>query len=83
MEAFVGLVVGLVALAVVLGLYFAPAIIAGVRHHRQLGPIIAIDLLAGWTVIGWVVALAMSLSATRPPTAQTVMVSPAWPEAPR
>jgi hypothetical protein len=44
--------------------YFAPAIIAAARHHHNLGSIIVINLLLGWTFIGWVVALAMSVSAT-------------------
>jgi hypothetical protein len=59
---------GAVALLFTLGLraaaYFAPAIIAAARHHHNLGSIIVINLLLGWTFIGWIVALAMSVSAT-------------------
>jgi hypothetical protein len=47
-----------------LTIYFVPAIIGFARHHRQKWPIMVIDLFLGWTLIGWVVALAMSVSAT-------------------
>jgi hypothetical protein len=42
-------------------LYFIPAIIAFFRAHPNRGPIMIIDLLLGWTIIGWVVSLAWSL----------------------
>lgn len=40
-------------------LYFLPTIIAWGRHH-QLGMVAVIDIFLGWTVIGWVVALAIA-----------------------
>ena len=43
-------------------LYFLPTIIAMCRSHHQDGPILVVNLFLGWTIIGWVVALAMSLS---------------------
>ncbi len=33
--------------------YFLPAIIAGARRARHFGGIFLLDLLFGWTVIGW------------------------------
>jgi hypothetical protein len=42
-------------------LYWVPSIVAGTRHVRNLGSVIAINLLVGWTLVGWVVALAMAL----------------------
>jgi hypothetical protein len=45
--------------------YFAPTVVAGARSHPQIGPIIVINLLLGWTFIGWVIALAMSVSAIK------------------
>jgi T4 superinfection immunity protein len=33
--------------------YFLPAIVAGARRARHFGGIFIIDLLFGWTVIGW------------------------------
>lgn len=54
------------ALAVMLVIvYFIPSVIAGCRHHHQLGAIVVVNLLLGWTFIGWVVALAMACSAVR------------------
>lgn len=49
-------------------LYFVPTMIAVGRKHHQLMPIVAINFFLGWLLIGWVVALAMSLSARREPT---------------
>lgn len=55
---------GLIVVGAVL--YVLPTLVAALRHHHQLGPIVVIDLLLGWTFIGWVVALAMATSRTDP-----------------
>jgi len=46
---------------VILGLviYFAPTLIAGSK--RNANAIFALNLLLGWTLVGWVVALVWSL----------------------
>lgn len=49
-------------------LYFVPMFVAWLRHHHQFGPIAIVNVLLGWTFIGWVVALAMACSAVRPRT---------------
>lgn len=50
------------ATGVVLSLiYFIPTIIAAGRNH-QIASILALNLLLGWTLIGWVVCLVWSLS---------------------
>lgn len=41
----------------IIGVYFLPFIVASVRKHRQLAPILLTNLLLGWTVIGWIAAL--------------------------
>jgi Superinfection immunity protein len=46
-----------------LGLYFVPAIIAFSRNHRNRVAILVLDLLLGWTLLGWVGALVWSLTA--------------------
>ncbi|NTV98339.1 MAG: superinfection immunity protein [Chlorobiaceae bacterium] len=38
-------------------MYFLPAIIAVLRGHPQKLPIFILDFLAGWTVVGWIVAV--------------------------
>jgi hypothetical protein len=48
---------GVAVWAVIGALYFIPAIVARNRHHRQRQAILVLNLLAGWTAIGWIVAL--------------------------
>ena len=43
------------------GIYFLPTIIAGARENKDGGAIAALNLLLGWTFIGWAVALVWSL----------------------
>jgi hypothetical protein len=38
-------------------IYFAPALVAKRRRHRNLFAITVLNLFAGWTFVGWVVAL--------------------------
>lgn len=45
-------------------MYFAPTIIAAGRKHHNRMAIFALNLLLGWTLIGWVGALVWSLTAT-------------------
>ncbi len=59
------IVVGLIAVVAVLALYFLPAIIANRRNHHNENAIAVLNLLLGWTFIGWVVALVWSVSAIR------------------
>jgi Superinfection immunity protein len=48
--------------------YFAPAIVARRRRVTNAGSVFVVDLLLGWTVVGWIVALAMALrTSTLPP----------------
>jgi hypothetical protein len=47
----------LCALLFVFGVYFAPAIIAVARQHRNWIGISIINLAFGWTVLGWIGAL--------------------------
>jgi hypothetical protein len=42
-------------------LYFLPTIIAVARKVRNQGSIGVINFLLGWTLVGWVIALAMAL----------------------
>ena len=51
-----------IALAVIaLALYFVPSFIAVNRNKRNKNAIFALNLLLGWTFVGWVVALVWSL----------------------
>ena len=42
-------------------LYLLPVLLCRTRHAPDLGTIAGINVLLGWTIIGWVVALAMAL----------------------
>lgn len=53
-------------LLVGLALYLAPALVAGLRHHHNHNAILALNLLLGWTVIGWIIALIWALTAVDP-----------------
>lgn len=46
----------------VVALYFFPTIVAFREKHPRATPILALDLLLGWTAIGWVVSLIWALS---------------------
>lgn len=37
--------------------YFIPAMVAGSRDHRNKLAISMLNLFAGWTIVGWIVAL--------------------------
>lgn len=45
--------------------YWAPTAIAAIRSHPQVAAIAIVNFFLGWTFIGWVVALAWSLMATK------------------
>lgn len=47
--------------------YFIPTVIAVMRKHSQTVPIVAVNILLGWTFLGWVVALVWSLTADKAP----------------
>jgi hypothetical protein len=46
----------------ILLLYFLPAVIAHARRHRQIAAITLINLLLGWTGLGWVLVFFWSWS---------------------
>lgn len=59
----------IITLAFMVGLYFLPGLIAYLRSHDNAVAIMALNLLLGWTLIGWVAALVWSLLAKKPGTA--------------
>ena len=46
-------------------LYFLPTLIAAGRHCRNTGIVFLVNLLAGWTAIGWIVALVLAFGPKR------------------
>lgn len=59
------LVASIVFFPSAIALYFYPAICA-VGEHPKATPIFALNLLAGWTFIGWVAAFIWALSGPTP-----------------
>jgi hypothetical protein len=56
------IILGLIALGVVLVLYFIPAIIAWQRRHRQRVAILVVNIFFGWTFVGWIIAFVWALT---------------------
>lgn len=49
----------MVELIVILFIYILPTIVG--RDKKNVGAIFALNLLLGWTIVGWVVALVWAL----------------------
>lgn len=61
---------GLLSAAVILALalYFLPTIIAAARQHPNQWPILFVNLLLGWTILGWLGAALWAISGTGSPS---------------
>jgi hypothetical protein len=44
--------------------YFFPCIVAWARAHKNLAPILITNVFLGWTIFGWVIALAWSFTSS-------------------
>jgi hypothetical protein len=55
----------LVLILLGIGIYLVPTIIAWRRLHPNRTTIFILNLLAGWTLVGWVAALVWSTSRKR------------------
>ncbi|CAC9605580.1 hypothetical protein [uncultured Gammaproteobacteria bacterium] len=49
-------------LIILLVIYFIPVIIASGREHPSTGAIFILNLLLGWTLLGWVFAIVWSFT---------------------
>lgn len=65
---------GFVFIAVAIYLYFIPAIYASRKNRRDTMPILVLNVLLGWTLVGWVVALVWAARDDSP--ASVVVQSP-------
>jgi hypothetical protein len=72
-----GLAVGMVFLAVSLGMYVLPGIVATLRRHRHAVAIWMVDIFLGWTFLGWIGALIWAC--TTPDPAPVFVPVPAAP----
>ena len=68
---FIDIAGNVVLLLALITIYAMPTMIAIRRHHPQRLAIGVLNGLAGWTVLGWVGALAWSLTAFTPSVKST------------
>lgn len=61
-------------LAAILAAYFVPFIVA-LKRNVNIGPVFVINLFLGWSLIGWVAALALACM-SRPTTTVVVQALP-------
>jgi hypothetical protein len=54
--------IGFVVIGAIVCVYFLPAIVARNRNHSNAGAIYFLNLLFGWTFIGWGVALVWAMT---------------------
>ena len=57
-----GVLLGFFLWAIVIVIYFIPSFIANDKKKKNTGAIFALNLLTGWTVIGWIIALVWALT---------------------
>src|SRR5258707_2463134 len=60
-------------------IYFAPALVAFFRRQQNRWFILALNLLFGWTIVGWIICLAW---AARAPSGEPVVVVGTVPQVP-
>ena len=55
-------IIALFVLCILLAVYFLPYIVARHRKHRNAPAIFVLNLLLGWTFIGWAVSLVWAVT---------------------
>jgi hypothetical protein len=63
--------------------YFVPAIVAGTREHHQTFAIVILNIVGGWTLVGWVVALVWACTEVKPRVITPAPFVPLFPQTPR
>jgi hypothetical protein len=53
----------ILVIALCMGVYFVPSIIASKRNHKNFTPILILNIFLGFSLIGWVVALVWATTA--------------------
>ena len=54
-----------IALAIVPAVYLLPVIVAALRRSERWPTVVLINVLLGWTILGWVVALSIAFASAR------------------
>jgi Superinfection immunity protein len=82
-----GLILGLgvcevCGLLLVISLYFLPSVVAVSIGHHNAAAIVLLNVLAGWTFVGWVVAAVWAVTRP-PPVPEGYYPPPPYPPSPR
>jgi hypothetical protein len=56
---------GLLMWVLVLAFYFIPTIVGYINHQPNVQAIAVVNIFLGWTLVGWVVALAWAFAAQK------------------
>jgi Superinfection immunity protein len=74
----------LVLTAIAAALYLLPVLVGWGRRVPDIGSVAVINILLGWTLVGWAVALALALRSVKTdgPAAQSPPGIPPWPSTP-
>ena len=57
----------LIGVLVLIALYLVPTFIAAMRHHHNVVAIAALNILLGWSFIGWIAAFVWALTSPSQP----------------
>ncbi|MBY0488495.1 MAG: superinfection immunity protein [Gemmatimonadaceae bacterium] len=66
-----GLPKGWIMIVISVALYILPSLLAWKNESPRRTKILLINLLLGWTVIGWIVAMIMTFAYVAPPAGET------------
>ena len=55
------MIVGILVCVLMLAVYFLPSYVAYRNKHKDQTAILALNLMAGWTFVGWVISLVWAL----------------------
>jgi hypothetical protein len=66
---------GLIMWLLVLAVYFIPTIVGYVNHQPNAQSIAVLNIFLGWTLVGWVVALAWAFAAQKKATETAATVA--------
>jgi hypothetical protein len=74
----------LVLTAIAAALYLLPVLIGWGRRVPDIGSVAVINIMLGWTLLGWVLALALALRSVSPvsPVIENPPRTPPWPAPP-
>lgn len=74
----VSLIVVTSLICVALALYLIPCLIGCARRAPDIGAIAAINILLGWSLVGWAIALAMAFRSVAPGPPQAPTAGAGW-----